>query len=94
MAQKKYYLVLYVNIYKENSHNDKAHGAKTVHSGESQHTGIPHAALTLKIFQLFEINPPQKSLKNGSFKSFEICETTCSALEKHCPVLIFQCPLL
>lgn len=60
MAQKTYYLVLYVNIYKENSQNDKAHGAKTVHSGESQHTRIPRAALTLKNFHLFEINPPKK----------------------------------
>lgn len=70
------------------------------HTGQKRYTAVNLSIqaflvllLPLKFFNS-EINPPQKSLKNGSFKSFEICETTCSALEKHCPVLIFQCPLL
>lgn len=61
--RKNITLCVYINIPKENSHNDKANGAKTVRNGESQYTGIPCTALTLKIFQLFELNPPKKLKK-------------------------------
>lgn len=61
--RKNITLCVYINIYKENSHNDKANRAKTVHSGESQYTGFLVLLLPLKFFNSLKLIPPKKFKK-------------------------------